>query len=310
MKRREFIAGLGGAAAAAAIGGAAAWTYAARGHRVQALHLKILRLQANAAADKIASFTREIAGQINLITQSQLPWAAPPAPNLSGFTNWANDPQLDQRRFDVSRLLRQVPAITEIVQFDVNGNERLRESRFGPNDSRNLKISADDPEFVEAVGKNSAWNSAVYYGPVYVFRQSNHYMNMSFGGRRREAGVTVVKVSVRLIWEVVRQLKAGEHVTAYVLDAQGRVIAHSDDLNLFQHDFSSLPQVEATSVTGVVARDNNGREVLIAYAAVAKPAWTTAPLGWRVFVEIPAEEARRGGFVAGGTDAACLHGHG
>ena len=67
-------------------------------------------------------------------------------------------------------------------------------------------------------------------------------------------------------------------------DAQGRVIAHSDDLNLFQRHFSSLPEVQAASVTGVVARDNNGREVLIAYAAVARP-------DWKVFVEMPAEEA-------------------
>jgi hypothetical protein len=241
MQRREFIAGLGGAAAGAAIGSAAVWTYAARAHR--ALHLKILRLQANTAAEKIASFIREIAGQITLTTQSQLPWAAPPPPTLPGFTIWAKDPQLDQRRFDASHLMRHVPAITEIVQFDVNGNERLRESRFGPADSRNLKISADDPEFVEAVDKNSVWDSANYFGPVYVFRRSNYYVNMWFAGTPRDAGVSVVKVSLRLIWEVVRQVKASEHVTAFVLDAQGRVIAHSDDLNLFQRDFSSLPEL-------------------------------------------------------------------
>jgi hypothetical protein len=42
--------------------------------------------------------------------------------------------------------------------------------------------------------------------------------------------------------------------------------------------------VQAASVTGVVAHDNNAREVLIAYAAVARP-------DWKVFVEMPAEEA-------------------
>jgi hypothetical protein len=33
MRRRQFIAGLGGAVAAAAIGAAAAWRYVARAHR-------------------------------------------------------------------------------------------------------------------------------------------------------------------------------------------------------------------------------------------------------------------------------------
>jgi hypothetical protein len=56
VRRRELIAGLGRAVAAAA------WTYAA--HRVRALHLKILRLQANTAADKIASSIGEIAANI------------------------------------------------------------------------------------------------------------------------------------------------------------------------------------------------------------------------------------------------------
>jgi hypothetical protein len=117
-------------------------------------------------------------------------------------------------------------------------------------------------------------------------------MNMSFAGTSRDAGVSVVKVSVRLIWELVRQVnrdpvgilsKAGEHTAAYVLDAQSRVIAHSDGFNFFQSDFSSLPQVRAAR-TGVAARDISGREVLIAYATVAAPDWT-------VFVEMPAQEA-------------------
>jgi len=66
MRRREFIAGLGGAAAGAAIGGAAVWIYAAGAHR--ALHLKILRLQADTAAEKIASFIGEGAIQSDAVT--------------------------------------------------------------------------------------------------------------------------------------------------------------------------------------------------------------------------------------------------
>jgi len=69
LGRRELIAGLGGAAAGAAIGSAAVWTYAARAHRVRALQLKILRLQVNAAANEIATFFREIAGQVGWTTQ-------------------------------------------------------------------------------------------------------------------------------------------------------------------------------------------------------------------------------------------------
>jgi hypothetical protein len=63
---------------------------------------------------------------------------------------------------------------------------------------------------------------------------------------------------------------------------------------MVQRDFSSLTQVQAARtagsgpVTGAlqVARDINGREVLAAYAPVAKP-----NLGWLVFVELPVVEA-------------------
>jgi hypothetical protein len=37
---------------------------------------------------------------------------------------------IEQRRFDGLRLLRQIPAITELVQLDRTGKERLRVSRL------------------------------------------------------------------------------------------------------------------------------------------------------------------------------------
>jgi hypothetical protein len=107
MQRREFIVGLGGAAA---------WPVAARaqqGDRVRALLIRILRLQAEAAADKIAEFITRIESQVGWTTQ--LPWSAG---------------TIEQRRFDGLRLLRQVPAITELAQLDSSGKEQLRVSRL------------------------------------------------------------------------------------------------------------------------------------------------------------------------------------
>ena len=119
------------------------------------------------------------------------------------------------------------------------------------------------------------------------------YMTLSLAGTRRDAGVSVAEVNLKLIWDIVTRMKVGEHGVAYVLDAQGRVIAHPD-ISLVQRDFSSLAQVQAARaagsgpVTGAVqvARDINGREVLAAYAPVARP-----NLGWLVLVELPVEEA-------------------
>ena len=106
------------------------------------------------------------------------------------------------------------------------------------------------------------------------------------------------EVNLKLIWDVVSKIRVGEDGLAYVVDAQGRLIAHPDiSLVLRNTDMSKLAQVRAAraSTSGAATPDNSaetvqeaenieGRKVLTAYAPVA-------PLGWLMFVELPAEEA-------------------
>src|SRR5215472_8995104 len=68
--------------------------------------IRIQQEQAEAAAAKISQFIKEIESQLGWTTQ--LPWSA--GPN-------------EERRFDALRLLRQVPAITELAQLDATGKE-------------------------------------------------------------------------------------------------------------------------------------------------------------------------------------------
>src|SRR5438046_1232663 len=75
--------------------------------------IRIQREQAESAAAKIGQFIKEIESQVGWTTQ--LPWT----PGT-----------MDQRRFDGLRLLRQVPAITELSQLDASGSEQLRVSRL------------------------------------------------------------------------------------------------------------------------------------------------------------------------------------
>ena len=132
------------------------------------------------------------------------------------------------------------------------------------------------------------------------------YMTLSLAGARPESGVSTTEVSLKLILDVIRELKVDEYGVAYVLDAQDRVIAHSSmfrptiatdgnpiagDFSLLQRDFSGLAQVRAAHAGAAtpsvqMAHDIDGRAVLAASAPVTVPR-----LGWHVFVELPVMEA-------------------
>ena len=230
--------------------------------------IRIQREQAEAAAAKISQFIKEIESQVGWTTQ--LPWSAG---------------TIDQRRFDGLRLLRQVPAITELSQLDSTGKEQLRVSRLAMDVVASQADLSKEPKFVEAVAHK------VYYGPVYFRRESEPYMTLALTGTRRDAGVSVAEVNLKLIWDVISQIKVGNHGQAFLVDAQGRLIAHPDiSLVLRNTDMSRLAQVQAARSAGSeteqlqVSDDIQGRRVLTAYAHVS-------PLGWLVFVELPVAEA-------------------
>ena len=231
--------------------------------------IRIQREQADAAAGKIARFIKEIESQIGWTTQ--LPWS-------SG--------SVEQRRFDGLRLLRQVPAITELSQVDASGREQLRVSRLAMDVVGSQIDVSKEPKFIEAMARK------VYYSPVYFRRESEPYMTLALAGTRRDAGVSIAEVNLKLIWDEVSQIKVGKQGQAYVVDAQGRLIAHPDiSLVLRNTDLTNLAQVKAARAGAAggaeqvqEAKDVRGRDVLTAYAPVA-------PLGWLVFVELPTSEA-------------------
>ncbi len=71
-------------------------------------------------------------------------------------------------------------------------------------------------------------------------------MTLSLAGTRRDAGVSIAEVNLKLIWDVVSKIKVGENGHAYVVDGRGRLIAHPDiSLVLRNTDMSCLAQVQA-----------------------------------------------------------------
>jgi signal transduction histidine kinase/HAMP domain-containing protein len=232
------------------------------------------REKALGVASRIEDFIKEIERQIGWTTQPQL--GAPAA-------------AMYQRRVDYLRLLRQVLAITEISHLDAEGKEQLRVSRLAMDVTGSGIDFSHEPEFIEAkAGK-------VYHGPVKFRKESEPYMTIAIAGSGKDAGVTVAAVNLKFIWDVVSQIKIGKAGHAYVVDAQGVLIAHPDiSLVLQKTTFAGLEQVKSALAAApapgelreqvTIAHDPKGRSVMTAYATIAS-------LRWSVFVEQPLEEA-------------------
>lgn len=229
------------------------------------LRSQVLVMQAEGIADKLTQFIKETQNQVGWITQ------LPPKPDTEVL------------RFDALRLLRMAPAITELSQLDAQGKELIKVSRLAMDVVGSGTDYSSEAKFTETLAKK------IYYGPVYMRRESEPYMTLGMAGRRYDAGASVIELNLKPMWDIVQQTKVGNHGVAYVVSADGRIIAHPDsELAKSLRDVSSLAQVQearATPSTGSVrvARDMNNQDVAVVYARVPGP-------GWMVFVELPVDE--------------------
>ena len=228
---------------------------------------RLQREQGASAAYKIAQFIDSIEDQIGWTTQ--LPWSAE---------------SLDERRFDALRLLRQVPAITELRQIDAEGREQLHVSRLA------LDVIGSQNDFSQNEFFLGAQANQTYFGPVYFRRESEPYVTMAQAGARRDVGVAIAEVNLKFIWDLVSAIEVGESGYAYVVDDRGRLVAHPDiSLVLRNTSLADLPQVQSAlngdpNQEAVVGIGPDGTDVISASAPIDR-------LGWRVFVELPVREA-------------------
>ncbi len=229
------------------------------------------REKALGAASRIEQFVKEVERQIGWTTQPSI--VAPGA-------------AMEQRRADYFRLLRQVPPITEVSYLDPAGREQLRVSRLAMDVVGSGADLSQEPRFRDPKAGRT------YFSLVYFRKESEPYITIALAGSGDKAGVTVAEVNLKVIWDVVSQIKIGKAGHAYVVDSRGHLIAHPDiSLVLKKTDLSKLDQVKgalAAVSQGVglpgIARDLDGRRVLSASAPIA-------PLGWAVLIEQPLFEA-------------------
>src|SRR6185295_14033929 len=107
---------------------------------------------------------------------------------IEGHLGWAiqlpySANVVDEWRYDAVRVMRQVPAITELAQLDASGRELIRMSRLARDVVGSQEDFSRDPSFIGAV------TNKIYYGPVYFRHESEPYITLAVAGARRDYGV-------------------------------------------------------------------------------------------------------------------------
>ena len=232
--------------------------------------LELSREKAGSASTRIEQFIKEIERQLGWMT----------LPSVSAGLDFT-----EVRKLDIYKLLRQVPAISEVSEIDVKGRELIKISRVKMDVIGSGKDRSTDPAFL------SARTGETYYGQIYFYQETEPYM--SIGVRSHSGSVIIAEVNLKFIWEVISRIRVGRSGFAYVIDSGGKLIAHPDiSLVLRQVEMGHLVQVRAAmAILDDEERgsfddgyDLNGESVLSAFSH-------ERTLGWTVFVEQPKSEA-------------------
>jgi len=195
----------------------------------------------------------------------------------------------DEYAFNLRNLIKDEPAIRDVVAIGLDGREQLRESRIAPS-VPNAGIDHSSELFFSA-----AQAGKTYFGPVKFPPDSLEPRIIisvpieAFPGD--VVGVLAAEVNVRYAWDVVKGIHIGESGYAYVVSSAGILVAHPDLQLVLQHkDLSDLPQVAALRVPGSgesgtgFYKNLSGQHVLAAYQRIPN-------IGWTVLVERPLLEA-------------------
>lgn len=231
---------------------------------------EVQRRNAQIAAQRIAQFVKEIEGQLVWATHVSL------APGT-----------IEAHRLDALRVLRQSPAIIDLALVDGQGQERVSVSRVSLDRLDSGVDRSLERAFIDAV-RNRA-----YYGPVTFRRETEPFMTLALAGARREFGVAIAEVNLKLIRDVISRIQVGKAGRAWVVDQRGRLVAHPDislvlsNIDLSQRVKDVVERADAAAARGRPAHVTEGLQggrVLATYAEVP-------PMGWTVVVELPESEA-------------------
>ncbi len=186
-------------------------------------------------------------------------------------------------------LLKGDPSFTELSILNDRGMELIKYSE------RELYLPADLRDQSESEKFRAARGGASYVGPVYTSNRAEPYVTLATplkAGPNKVIGVLTTEANLKFLWEVIGQSKFGLGGYAYIVDRDGRLIAHQDPSWVLRKvNLKHLPKVgqfvshpAADEAPGQEGQGIGGDPVLSTFVPVRGP-------GWAVVVEEPVAAA-------------------
>lgn len=175
-------------------------------------------------------------------------------------------------------ILNRVPAWIEIVRVDRNG-------RVVAEVSRDRSLLGDLVTIPLANWFQQARAGQRYLGPLFITADSDPYIIMAISAN--DGGVVAGRLRMNLLWETVATIRFGRTGSAYIVNDQGAIIAHTNpQIVLNFTTIGNRPEFRTFPPDGTQRLYTNlfGEEVLgVALNVPGAP--------WRLITEVPETEA-------------------
>lgn len=245
----------------------------------QELILSNQRLQASQVAATVASFIREISNTLDAGARVGRLEAVP----------------TEERRLWLDNLLSAHPSLQTLSYLDIQGQEVAKVSRLSlvdPDDRRSyagtelFNQARQDQRFISPLTADPVTNEPLVTLAIPV---KDVFDDVE--------GALIAEVNLKLMWDVIDEVKIGETGSAYVVDRQGNLIAYRDrDLVLQGTNVGHLAEVaefvsneedELSETSAELWTGITNELVLSTYSPLGTP-------DWAVVVELPVREAYQG----------------
>jgi signal transduction histidine kinase len=234
---------------------------------------RTLAVEARSAALRIDQYLRSIEAQVREV--SALPWSERVL-------------DLKDRREEYGRLMKRVPAITQLSALDAKGTERLRVSRT------DLDVIGSGRDLSTSESFVATRLTPVHYGITRFKEGSEPFLFLGLRDGGADGWTTVAEINLRFVSDVVQDIRFGSEGRAFIIDRDNHLVAHPKASYVLRRtDLTSLPQVAALRQaqghppvdSSSLAGESLDRVPVLASAA-------PIPLtDWWLFVEQPEAEA-------------------